>query len=55
MNTANTCKPRPPCPQVSVETPLGEDAVPNLMALRRAQREDLNRPVRYQVSLTKGL
>lgn len=39
---------------VSVETPLGEDAVPNLMALRRAQREDLNRPVRYQVSFIRN-
>ncbi|KAG2437242.1 hypothetical protein HXX76_005905 [Chlamydomonas incerta] len=37
-----------------VDTPLGEDAVPNLQAVRRAQREDLDRPTQYQVSFTRN-
>ncbi|KAG2439703.1 hypothetical protein HYH02_010582 [Chlamydomonas schloesseri] len=37
-----------------VDTPLGEDAVPNLQAVRRAQREDLDRPTAYQVSFTRN-
>ena len=32
-----------------VETPLGEDKVPNPAALKRARVEDLNRPTTYQV------
>jgi len=35
---------------VSVELPLGADAVPNLSAVKRAEQEDLNKPLLYKVS-----
>ena len=34
---------------VGVETPLGEEVVPNLRPVRRAQQEDLNKQQMYQV------
>ncbi|GLC41532.1 hypothetical protein PLESTB_001000800 [Pleodorina starrii] len=37
-----------------VETPLGEDAVPNLAAVRRAQREDLDHKTSYQVAFVRN-
>lgn len=35
---------------LKVETPLGEEAVPNMESVQRAAREDLNRPQRYRVT-----
>ncbi|GIL68327.1 hypothetical protein Vafri_21608, partial [Volvox africanus] len=37
-----------------VELPLGEDAVPNLAAVRRAQQEDLDRRTSYQVAFVRN-
>ncbi|GIL81792.1 hypothetical protein Vretifemale_10780 [Volvox reticuliferus] len=37
-----------------VEMPLGEDVVPNLAAVRRAQREDLDRRTSYQVAFVRN-
>ncbi|EFJ51227.1 hypothetical protein VOLCADRAFT_103598 [Volvox carteri f. nagariensis] len=37
-----------------VDTPLGEEAVPNLAAVRRAQREDLDRRTSYQVAFVRN-
>lgn len=34
---------------VKIETPLGEDKVPNQAALQRAREADLNKPTGYQV------
>jgi hypothetical protein len=34
---------------VGVETPLGEDLIPNMRSVRRAQQEDLNKRQTYQV------
>ena len=39
-----------PAPQVDL--PMGESMVPNLAVVQRAQREDLNTEVRYQVCTT---
>ncbi|KAF8060467.1 hypothetical protein HT031_004643 [Scenedesmus sp. PABB004] len=39
---------------VSVSLPLGEELVPNLQAVRRAQAEDLDRPLTYQVAFVRG-
>eukprot|EP00775_Hariotina_reticulata_P012362 gene12362-12497_t len=39
---------------VSVELPLGADAVPNLSSVRRAEQEDLNKPLRYQVAFMRN-
>lgn len=35
---------------VRVDTPLGSEAVPDIAPVRRALSEDLNKPIRYQVS-----
>eukprot|EP00879_Flechtneria_rotunda_P027139 GHRR01029013.1.p1 GENE.GHRR01029013.1~~GHRR01029013.1.p1 ORF type:complete len:201 (+),score=50.99 GHRR01029013.1:143-745(+) len=36
---------------VDVQLPLGESVVPNMAAVQRAQDEDLQRPLRYQVCM----
>lgn len=38
---------------VSVDLPMGADALPapNKAAVKRAEQEDLNKPLRYQVRL----
>jgi len=37
-----------------VETPQGEDMVPDMAVVRRAQQEDLNVPMQYQVAFTRN-
>ncbi|KXZ49476.1 hypothetical protein GPECTOR_21g702 [Gonium pectorale] len=39
---------------VRVEMPLGEGAVPNPASVRRAEREDLDRPTRYRVAFVRN-
>jgi hypothetical protein len=34
---------------MSVELPEGEAVVPNMAAVRRAEQEDLKKPMQYQV------
>jgi len=40
---------------VQVETPMGEEVVPDMSIVNRAKTEDLNRRVQYQVCLQQKL
>lgn len=39
---------------VSVELPEGEAVVPNIAAVRRAQQQDLQQPMQYQVAFMRN-
>jgi hypothetical protein len=39
---------------VSVELPEGEEIVPNIASVRRAQQQDLQKPMQYQVAFMRN-
>ncbi|KAK9812762.1 hypothetical protein WJX72_003291 [[Myrmecia] bisecta] len=39
---------------IKVETPLGPDFIPDLRVVERAKREDLNKPLRYEVAFIRN-